>query len=60
VRLRVVTLAALAAWGMLGAAALLNDLVPGPWVTGGLVVVGLYFMLVGLADQWMANDRSAY
>jgi phosphatidylcholine synthase len=60
VRLRAVTLAALAVWGMLGAAALLYDLDPGPWVAGGLVVVGLYFIAAGLADQWMTNDRSSH
>jgi phosphatidylcholine synthase len=60
VRLRFLTLAALAIWGLLGAAALLYNLDPGPWVTAGLVVLGIYFMMVGLADQWMANDRAAH
>jgi phosphatidylcholine synthase len=56
-RLRAVTLAALALWGVLGAAALLYDLAPGPWVAYGLVMIAAYFVAVGLADQWMTNDR---
>jgi len=55
--LRTVTLAALVIWGVLAAAALIYDLDPGPWIAYGLVVVALYFVAVGLADQWMANDR---
>ena len=58
-RLRMVTLAALALWGVLAAAALFYDLDPGPWIAYGLVVIGLYFVAVGLADQWMTNDRPA-
>jgi phosphatidylcholine synthase len=53
VRLRSITLAAVVAWSALGVAALLYNLDPGPWITGGLVVVGLYFVVVGLADQWI-------
>jgi phosphatidylcholine synthase len=56
--LRAVTLAALVIWGVLAAAALLYDLDPGPWIVYGLVIVALYFVAVGLADQWIANDRS--
>ncbi len=58
-RLRAVTLAALVLWGVLAAAALFYDLDPGPWIAYGLVVVALYFVAVGLADQWMTNDRPA-
>jgi phosphatidylcholine synthase len=57
-RLRAVTLAALVLWGVLGAAALLYDLDPGPWIAYGLVIIGGYFVAVGLVDQWMTNDRS--
>jgi phosphatidylcholine synthase len=56
-RLRAVTLAALPLWGVLAAAALFYDLDPGPWIAYGLVIIALYFVAVGLADQWMTNDR---
>jgi phosphatidylcholine synthase len=56
-RLRTVTLAALLLWGVLAAAALFYDLDPGPWIAYGLVIIALYFVAVGLADQWMKNDR---
>jgi phosphatidylcholine synthase len=56
-RLRAVTLAALVLWGVLGALALLYDLDPGPWIAYGLVIIALYFVAVGLADQWIAHDR---
>ncbi len=56
-RLRAVTLAALPLWGLLAAAALFYDLDPGPWIAYGLVVIAIYFVAVGLADQWMTNDR---
>ena len=55
--LRAVTLAALVLWGVLAAAALFYDLDPGPWIAYGLVIIALYFVAVGLADQWMTNDR---
>jgi phosphatidylcholine synthase len=47
-RLRPVTIAMLALWAILGLVALLNDLSPGLWVTGGLCVVALYFLVIGL------------
>ncbi len=47
-RLRVVNLVALAAWAALGLVALARDLVPGPWVTGGLVAIGLYVLTAGI------------
>jgi phosphatidylcholine synthase len=56
-RLRIVTLAALALWGVLASAALFYDLDPGPWIAYGLVIVAVYFVGIGLADQWMTNDR---
>ena len=46
--LRVLTMAVLAAWGVLGAIALARDLAPGPAVAAGLVICGLYFFLAGL------------
>jgi phosphatidylcholine synthase len=47
-RLRVLTIAVLAVWGVLGVVALARDLAPGPVVAAGLVVCGLYFFLAGL------------
>jgi hypothetical protein len=29
----------------------LEDLAPGPWVAGGLVVIALYFLGVGLTER---------
>src|SRR5262245_45581308 len=55
-RLRAVTALALILWGVLAAAALLYDLDPGPWIAYGLVIIALYFVAVGLIDQWMTND----
>jgi phosphatidylcholine synthase len=58
-RLRGLTLAALPLWSVLAAAALLYDLSPAPWIVYGLVIIAAYFVAVGLADQWITNDRSA-
>ena len=58
-RLRAATLVALVLWGVLGAVALLYDLDPSPWIANGLVIIGLYFFAVGLADPWMSDDRPA-
>jgi len=58
-RMRATTLVALVLWGVLGAAALVYDLDPSPWIAHGLVLIGLYFVAVGLADQWITNDRPA-
>ena len=52
-RLRAVTLAALPLWGALAAIALVYDLDPAPWIAYGLVIIALYFVAVGLADQWI-------
>ncbi|MGH6768982.1 MAG: CDP-alcohol phosphatidyltransferase family protein [Xanthobacteraceae bacterium] len=58
VRLRALTVAALTLWIGLAAAALAHDLAPGPWVTGGLAVAGLYFLALGPLNQWMSHDRT--
>ncbi len=50
-RLRAVNVAALALWSVLALIAVLHDLDPGPWVAAGLVVVGLYFLGVGLTEK---------
>jgi phosphatidylcholine synthase len=56
-RLRAVTLVALVIWGVLAMACLLHDLAPDPWIGYSLVIAGLYFFAVGLADQWVSDDR---
>lgn len=56
-RLRPVTLAALAIWCVLAVVSLVHDLAPAPWIGYSLVIAGLYFFAVGLADQEMSNDR---
>jgi phosphatidylcholine synthase len=56
-RLRALNIAALAAGSVLALVALLRALDPGPWVVGGLVVIGLYFVAVGLIDQASKHDR---
>jgi hypothetical protein len=43
----------------LATVALVNDLDPGPWVTGALVVVAVYVVTVGLTDGLKADDRAA-
>jgi len=50
-RLRVVNVAALIVWSVLALTAVLNDLAPAAWVSGGLVVVALYFVSVGLTER---------
>jgi phosphatidylcholine synthase len=58
-RLRGVNVAAVLAWSGLATVALVNDLDPGPWVTGALVVVAVYVVTVGLTDGLKADDRAA-
>jgi phosphatidylcholine synthase len=50
-RLRAVSIAMVLLWSCLGVIALVRDLDPGPWVTGGLVMVAVYFIGVGLTDR---------
>jgi phosphatidylcholine synthase len=50
-RLRGLNIAALLLWSLLALIAVLRDLDPGPWVTGGLVVIGVYFLVVGLTEK---------
>jgi phosphatidylcholine synthase len=56
-RLRTLNVAALVAWALLAMFALLRGLEPGPWVASGLVIIGLYFLAVGLIDQADKHDR---
>lgn len=46
-RLRAVTTAALALWGLLAVRALLKDLNPGFWTVGALCALALYFVGIG-------------
>ncbi len=50
-RLRPVTIGALLLWSLLALIAVLRDLDPGPWVAGGLAVLGLYFVALGLTEK---------
>jgi len=50
-RLRALNIAALILWSLLALIAVLRDLAPGPWVAGGLVAIGLYFLGVGLTEK---------
>ena len=50
-RLRALNIAALILWSLLALIAVLRDLAPGPWVAGGLVALGLYFLGVGLTEK---------
>ena len=50
-RLRALNVAALTLWSLLALIAVLRDLAPGPWVAGGLVALGLYFLGVGLTEK---------
>lgn len=59
IRLRVLNIAAVGAWSAFAFDAVLSDLQPGPWVTGGLVAVAIYFIGVGLTDRLSINDRPA-
>jgi phosphatidylcholine synthase len=52
-RLRILSIIMLALWTALGLVALVRDLAPGPWVTAGLCVTALYFMLAGAAVHLM-------
>jgi phosphatidylcholine synthase len=50
-RLRAANITALIVWSVLALIALLRNLDPGRWVAGGLVVIGAYFLAVGLTEK---------
>jgi hypothetical protein len=50
-RLRAINIAVMILWAILALIALWHDLDPGPWVSGSLVVIGLYFISVGLTEK---------
>src|SRR3954449_5097718 len=50
-RLRAINTPAMILWAIPALIALSHDLDPGPWVSGSLVVIGLYFSSVGLTEK---------
>jgi phosphatidylcholine synthase len=50
-RFRALNIIVMLAWSLLAIIALLRDLEPGPWVLGGLLIIGMYFFAVGLTDR---------
>jgi phosphatidylcholine synthase len=56
IRLRAVNIAALLLWALLAIVAMMRDLAPGPLVAGALVVVALYFVVVGLTAGASSDD----
>jgi phosphatidylcholine synthase len=55
-RLRMLNIAAVILWSALAFIAVIRDLAPGPWVAGGLIIIALYILGVGFADQ-LSKDR---
>ena len=47
-RFRLLTVALLALWSVLAFVALMRDMMPGPWITGGLCAIAIYFLTIGL------------
>jgi phosphatidylcholine synthase len=58
--LRALNIVALVSWSVLALIAILQGLAPGPWVTGGLVIIGGYFVAIGLIDQLSGHDRASH
>jgi phosphatidylcholine synthase len=54
-RLRALNIAALLVWSVLALVALVRNLDPGWWVTGGLLIIALYFFAVGSTDSERAR-----
>jgi phosphatidylcholine synthase len=48
VRLRALNIALLAVWSVLAFVAVIRDMMPGPWITGALCAIALYFLGAGL------------
>jgi phosphatidylcholine synthase len=55
-RMRGLTVALLAIWGVLASIALWRDMMPGPWITAGLCGIALYFLAVGLLLRQRKTD----
>ena len=47
-RFRMLTVALLAVWSVLAFITLMRDMMPGPWITGGLCAIAVYFLTIGL------------
>ena len=58
-RLRAVNITAVLLWAVLAAIAIVRDLEAGPWVAGGLLVIGVYFLGVGLTEHAESHHRTA-
>ena len=50
-RLQALNIAGLILWSALALITVLEDLAPGPWVAGGLVVIAIYLLGVGLTER---------
>jgi phosphatidylcholine synthase len=48
VRLRILNIALLVVWSVLSFVALIRDMMPGPWITGALCVIAVYFLGAGI------------
>lgn len=48
VRLRILNIALLVVWSVLAFVALIRDMMPGPWITGALCVIAVYFLGAGI------------
>jgi phosphatidylcholine synthase len=58
-RLRALTLLLLGVGTILAVIALMRDLAPGPWITGGLVAIGLYVLAAGVFRSADARSKDA-
>jgi phosphatidylcholine synthase len=47
-RFRLLTVGLLGVWSVLAFIALMRDMMPGPWITGGLCAIAIYFLAIGL------------
>ncbi|MEN3379278.1 MAG: phosphatidylcholine synthase [Hyphomicrobiales bacterium] len=48
VRLRALNIALLTVWSVLAFVAVIRDMMPGPWITGALCVIAVYFLGAGM------------
>jgi phosphatidylcholine synthase len=54
-RWRNVSIAVVTLGSVLALFALMHELAPGPWVSGALVLVGVYFLSIGLLDKVLSD-----